>query len=71
MSLLEKIISVADYMEPCRDFPGVENLRRLAYTDIDSALKLGLEMTLKHLARQGSEVSPETREALAWLEQRG
>ena len=71
MTLLEKIIYVADYMEPCRNFPGVENLRRLAYLDIDSALKLGLEMTLEHLARQGNEVSPETREALDWLEQKG
>ena len=67
MSLLEKIIYVADYMEPNRDFPGVEELRRLAYSDITAALKLGLEMTLAHLNRQGNEVSPESREALAWL----
>ncbi len=67
MTLLEKIIYVADYMEPNRDFPGVEKLRELAYSDIDAALKLGLEMTLEHLKRQGSEVSPESREALAWL----
>ena len=67
MTLLQKIIYVADYMEPCRDFPGVEELRNLAYTDMDAALKLGLEMTLEHLARQGAEVSPESREALAWL----
>ena len=67
MSLLEKIIYVADYMEPNRDFPGVEELRRLAYSDITAALKLGLEMTLEHLKRQGNEVSPESREALAWL----
>ena len=68
MSMLEKIIYVADYMEPCRDFPGVEELRRLAFSDMDAALKLGLEMTLAHLARQGNEVSPESREALDWLE---
>ncbi len=67
MTVLEKIIYVADYMEPCRDFPGVEELRKLAYTDLDAALKLGLNMTLEHLARQGSEVSPESRDALAWL----
>ena len=67
MSTLEKIIYVADYMEPCRDFPGVEKLRELAYSDLDAALKLGLEMTLQHLARQGNEVSPESREALAFL----
>ena len=69
MSLLEKIIYVADYMEPNRNSPGVEELRRLAYSDITAALKLGLEMTLEHLNRQGNEVSPESREALAWLNQ--
>ena len=67
MTLLQKIIYVADYMEPCRNFPGVERLRELAFSDIDAALKLGLEMTLEHLNRQGNEVSPESREALAWL----
>lgn len=67
MGLLETIIYVADYMEPNRDFPGVEELRRLAYTDIYAALKLGLRMTLDHLARQGSEVSPETQQTIAWL----
>ena len=67
MNLLEKIIYVADYMEPCRDFPGVEKLRELAYTDLDAALKLGLEMTLELLKKQGSEVSPGSRDALNWL----
>ena len=67
MTLLEKIIYVADYMEPCRDFPGVEKLRELAFTDIDAALKLGLEMTLELLKKQGSEVSPASRDALNWL----
>ena len=70
MTILEKIIYVADYMEPCRDFPGVEKLREYAYSDLDAALKLGLEMTLEHLARQGNEVSPESREALAYLNER-
>ena len=69
MNMLEKIIYVADYMEPNRNFRGVEKLRELAYSDMDAALKLGLEMTLEHLKRQGAEVSPESREALAWLNQ--
>ncbi|MDD6200089.1 MAG: nicotinate (nicotinamide) nucleotide adenylyltransferase [Firmicutes bacterium] len=67
MNLLEKIIYVADYMEPSRNFPGVEKLRELAWADMDGALKLGLEMTLALLNKQGSEVSPESREALDWL----
>ena len=37
MTLLQKIIYVADYMEPCRNFPGVENLRELAFTDLEAA----------------------------------
>ena len=67
MNLLEKIIYVADYMEPCRNFPGVEKLRELAFADIDAALKLGLEMTLQHLKDLGEEVSPASREALEFL----
>lgn len=67
MNLLETIIYVADYMEPNRSFPGVEQLRELAFSDLRAALKLGLEMTLEHLKEQGNEVSPESREALDWL----
>ena len=67
MNTLEKIIYVADYMEPNRDFPGVEKLRALAYTDLDGALRLGLEMTLDMLRSQGREISPESQEALRYL----
>ena len=71
MNTLEKILYVADYMEPNRDFPGVEKLRALAYEDLDKALKLGLEMTLALLKQQGREISPESAEALAFLERSG
>jgi nicotinate-nucleotide adenylyltransferase len=71
MNTLEKIIYVADYMEPNRDFPGVENLRSLAYTNLDKALKLGLEMTLAVLKERGSDISPESSEALRYLEETG
>lgn len=67
MNTLEKIIYVADYMEPNRDFPGVEELRRLAYTDLDGALKLGLEMTLAMLREQKRQISPASSQALAYL----
>ena len=70
MNTLETIIYVADYMEPNRDFPGVEELRRLAFMDLRAALKLGLEMTLEHLKDQGNQVSPESRQALDWLKGR-
>lgn len=69
MNLLEKIIYVADYMEPNRSFPGVERLRELAFTDIDGALQLGLEMTLALLKEQNRMISPESREALDYIKQ--
>jgi nicotinate-nucleotide adenylyltransferase len=68
MNMLEKIIYVADYMEPNRDFPGVEKLRELAFSDINAALKLGLNMTLAMLKEQGKEISPESQQALEFLE---
>ena len=67
MNTLEQIIYVADYMEPNRAFPGVEELRKLAFSDLRGAMKLGLEMTLAMLRQQGSEVSPGSQEALNWL----
>ena len=53
MSLLEKIIYLADYIEPTRSFEGISALRALAYEDIDEAMLLGLEMTLDELKRTG------------------
>ena len=54
-----------------RDFPGVEELRSLAFSDIRGALKLGLEMTLAHLKEQGCEMSPASKRALDFLNQKG
>ena len=71
MTTLEKILYVADYMEPNRDFPGVEILRHLAYTDLDKAVKTGLEMTLEMLKKNNQEISPASAEALAFLENAG
>ncbi len=71
MTTLEKILYVADYMEPNRNFPGVETLRALAFEDLDKALKLGLTMTIDLLKKQKREISPESAEALAFLQQAG
>lgn len=71
MSVLEKIIYIADYMEPNRKFAGVEQLRELAYRDLDQALKLGLNMTLDMLKKQGRTISRESMCALDYLIQKG
>ncbi len=67
MNMLDKIIYVADYMEPNRDFPGVEELRYLTTVDMTQALIKGLTMTIEVLKKQGSTVSPGSREALEFL----
>ena len=64
MTLLEKIIYMADYIEPNRDFEGVDKLRELAYTDLDAAMVLGFEMSLADLATYGVPPHPSTLEAL-------
>ena len=64
MNTLEKIIYIADYMEPCRNFEGVEELRRLAVTDLDAALKMGLTMSIELLKVQGRTICPRSLEAL-------
>lgn len=70
MSILEKIIYLADYIEPTRDFEGVEKLRELAYEDLDEAMILGLEMGLEELSRWGIEPHEDSVEALNWYKNR-
>ena len=63
MTLLEKIIYLADYIEPSRDFPGVDKLRSVCYKDLDEGLLLGLEMTIKEMTDLGNPVHHATIEA--------
>lgn len=63
MTLLEKVIYLADYVEPTRDFPGVEELRRACYEDLDAGLLLGLEMTIGEMEARGAPIHPKTLEA--------
>ena len=71
MSMLEKVIYLADYIEPTRDFDGVEPLRRLAYEDIDKALLMGMEMTIEEMKQRGSPIHRNTQGARDWLRQNG
>ena len=67
MTLLEKIIYVADYMEPNRDFPGVDELRSCVYEDLDQGLLMGLQMTIDEMTEMGNPVHHATIEARDWL----
>lgn len=60
MSLFEKIIFLADYMEPGRSFPGIEEVRRLAEVDLDEALLATYTNTIQHLVAGKRMVHPMT-----------
>ncbi|NCC15553.1 MAG: nicotinate-nucleotide adenylyltransferase [Clostridia bacterium] len=67
MSLLEKIIYIADYIEPNREpFEGLEEARRLAYLDLDMAMKYILEQTIQYVKARGRELHPFSMEALEY-----
>lgn len=63
MSLLEKIIFVADYIEPGRkSAPNLTEIRKLAFLDLDKAMLKILEDTLRYLKDSGGEIDPGTEE---------
>jgi len=68
MSLLEKIVFLADSIEEGRDFLGVEELRKYSYTDIDKAVLLSLRATKKKITTKGAYLHPYTAEALEYYE---
>lgn len=56
MTTLEKIIYIADYIEPHRKLPRVEALRKLAFQDLDKCMYLLTEMSIQHLETSNREV---------------
>ncbi|MGM0123866.1 HAD superfamily hydrolase [Enterococcus sp. AZ194] len=62
MSLLDKIIYVADYIEPGRSFPGVKEARELAFVDLDEVVAFETKHTLEHLLMQEQKIYPKTIE---------
>jgi predicted HD superfamily hydrolase involved in NAD metabolism len=60
MSLLEKVVCVADYIEPNRMYPGVDRIRELAQQDLDRALAVALGGTIQFLIEKQKTVYPLT-----------
>ena len=61
MSMLEKIIFTADYIEPGRQIPGLSAVRALAFTDIDRAVLMILDRTLDYLNETCSDIDEMTQ----------
>ena len=62
MSLVGKILFIADYIEEGRKFPGVKKARRLADKNIDRAVRYKVIQTLLHLVENEKKIYPETLE---------
>lgn len=60
MTGLDKVVSVADLIEPTREYPGVRELRGAALRDLDEAFLMGLEQVMIHVLEQGRLLHPNT-----------
>lgn len=53
MTDIEKIIYLADYIEPNRKFPGIEEIRRMAVHDLDKATLMALNNSINYVISKG------------------
>ena len=70
MTVLEKVIYMADYVEPNRVFDGVDDLRDAVHTDLDMGLLMGLQDSIEEMTERGNPVHYRTVEAKEYLENR-
>ncbi|MCM3725202.1 bis(5'-nucleosyl)-tetraphosphatase (symmetrical) YqeK [Neobacillus cucumis] len=60
MTLLEKVIYLADYIEPGRHFPGVEEVREIANENLEKAIIKAIQNTIHFLMKKNQTIYPET-----------
>ena len=71
MTMLEKIIYIADYIEPNRTFDGVEAVRAATARSLDEGILLGLTMTIEEMEGYGTPIHHLTHDARAYLIEHG
>ena len=60
MSLLEKVIYIADYISADRTYSGVEEMRRLAENSLEDAMLFALEFCINKLVETGKVIHPDS-----------
>ena len=63
MTTLDKIVFMADYIEPGRSFPGVEEARKITYANLDKGVGYQLAHTLEFLIEKRNKIYPRTLDA--------
>ena len=67
MTLLDKVVYIADAIEPSRDYPGVDRLRELAQHDLDAACLESMQGTIEHVMKEGGRLDGDTAAARDYL----
>lgn len=69
MNAFSRLVYLADKIEPTRDYPGVEEIRRMAEKDMDRAALMSMQSVLAHLNEKKLSVQPNLYEAIEELKQ--
>jgi predicted HD superfamily hydrolase involved in NAD metabolism len=70
MSRLEMIVFLADTLEPGRTYEEADELRALAFEDLETGMLRVLEALGVYLKENGFEMTKDSLEAIAWLRDR-
>ncbi|MDD6154978.1 MAG: bis(5'-nucleosyl)-tetraphosphatase (symmetrical) YqeK [Eubacteriales bacterium] len=70
MSVLEKVVFLADAIEPNRSYPGVQALREAALQDLDRACMLCLEHTVQYVKSKGEVLDDQSLAAYNYFKDR-
>lgn len=71
MNLLEKIIFIADKIEPCRNYEGIYEIRKLAYDNINKSIIESLKSTINYVKQRGFELDEQSVKTLDYLSNGG
>lgn len=69
MTLLEKIVFIADKIEPGRHYEGVDKIREKAYSNIDGAIIKSLESTITYVLSKNLELNIESVNTLNYFKE--
>ncbi len=67
MNMVDKILFLADSIEPARTYEGVEDMRRVAQTDLDRAVLMNFDRSIIYIVKKGFYLHPQTVAARNWM----